>query len=199
MRLVDFALHLGLASYPGSSSFVYTGRSLGTRLSRPAFCVVHRLFVYFRNALLAQEMIPSILSQDEELVSLNDRVRELNLELAESKGQRETYQQEMELLRKELDEAKDRVASLESRNQKLSDEIEHVRAENVQKSNVTEDFTKKSEELLAATEELRRYRAENNVLSAKVETLMAEIERERAKAAELEDRLVRAKKLCVML
>ena len=144
-------------------------------------------------------MIPSILSQDEELVSLNDRVRELNLELAESKGQRGTYQQEMELVRKELDEAKDRVASLESRNQKLSDEIEHVSAENVQRSNVTEEFSKKSEELSAATEELQRYRAENNVLSAKVETLMAEIERERAKAAELEDRLVRAKNICVML
>ena len=138
-------------------------------------------------------------SQEEELASLNDRVSELNSELVESKEQRETYQQEMQLLRKELDEATDRVASLESRNQKLSDEIEHVRAESVQRSNVTEEFSKKNEELSAATEEVQRCRAENNVLSAKVETLMAEIVRERAKAAELEDRLVRVKEICVML
>ena len=133
-----------------------------------------------------------ILFQDNELASLNDRVRELNSELAESKVQRETCQKEMELLRKKLDETTDKVASLENRNQKLSDEIEHVRTENAQRSNVTEEFSKKNEELLAAAEEAQSYRAENNRLSAKVETLVAEIERERTKAAELEDRLVEA-------
>lgn len=133
-----------------------------------------------------------ILFQDNDLASLNDRVRELNSELAESKVQRETCQKEMELLRKKLDETTDKVASLENRNQKLSDEIEHVRTENAQRSNVTEEFSKKNEELLAAAEEAQSYRAENNRLSAKVETLVAEIERERTKAAELEDRLVEA-------
>ena len=141
---------------------------------------------------LAQEMIPPISFQDHELASLNDRVRELNSELAESKVQRETWQQEMELLRKRLDETTDKVASLESRNQELSGELVHVRAENAQRSNVTEEFSKKNEELLAAAEEAQSYRAENNRLSSKVETLMAEIERERTKAAELEDRLVEA-------
>lgn len=141
---------------------------------------------------LAQEMIPPILFQDHELASLNDRVRELNSELAESKVQRETWQHEMELLRKKLDETTDKVASLESRNQELSGELVHVRAENAQRSNVTEEFSKKNEELLAVAEEAQSYRAENNRLSSKVETLMAEIERERTKAAELEDRLVKA-------
>jgi len=128
--------------------------------------------------------------QDEELASLNVRVNQLDSELTESRQQTELNQEEIRRLRNELDDAKYKVASLETRNQKLNTELELVRAENAEKSNVAKEFSQLSEELSAVGEELRQCRAENSSLSANVEVLTAEVERERAKAVEYQDRSV---------
>lgn len=133
--------------------------------------------------------------QDEELASLNVRVNQLDSELTESRQQTELNQEEIHRLGNELDDAKNKVASLETRNQKLSTELELVRAENAEKSNVAKEFSQLSEELSAVGEELRQCRAENSSLSANVEALTAEVERERAKAVEYQDRLVEGTRL----
>ena len=134
--------------------------------------------------------LSSTISQDQELASLNVRVSQLDSELTESRQQAELNQEEVRRLRNELDDAKNKVASLETRNQELSTEMERVRAENAERSNITKEVSQRSEELSAVAEELRQCRAENYTLSANVETLTAEVERERARAVEYQDRLV---------
>lgn len=117
-------------------------------------------------------------------------MNQLDSELTESRQQTELNQEEIRRLRNELDDAKNKVASLETRNQKLSTELELVRAENAEKSNVAKEYSQLSGELSAVGEELRQCRAENSSLSANVEALTAEVEREKAKAVEYQDRLV---------